>query len=267
MGDHLLPWRLGTWPPSWQTGGNQLDALRCQHPQLCLCLPIQVVRLAIIVPHWLNDILKIAVLRPNIQLVMEEEWLRRNALRQSLLWAFRWISWSFPTFCFFWYCFPWSHFAFQSVVGVMIQACMVGIIFRYLDRSSILLQTYFHVLYKYNYANKYIWQLWFKWFTPRDKTYSDEGHDVQQEHFQIQKRGHQRRQILGSCFELILFCWECPRMLGSIPVAYLRLRPGWYKSQEIAQNNAWPSSLQMGSWAHLAPKYTLLFPLNSYIRL
>ena len=38
------------------------------------------------------------VLRPNIQLVTEEEWLRRNALRQSLLWAFRWISWSFPTF-------------------------------------------------------------------------------------------------------------------------------------------------------------------------
>ena len=36
-------------------------------------------------------------------------------------------------------------------------------------------------------------------------------------------------------------------MLGSIPVAYLRLGPGWYKSQEIAQNNAWPSRLQMGT--------------------
>ena len=93
------------------------------------------------------------------------------------------------------YCFPWSHFVFQSVVGVMIQACMVGIIFRYfdlssiifryLDRSSILLQTYFHVLYKYNYANKYIWQLWFKWFTPRDTAYSNKGHEILQGHFEI----------------------------------------------------------------------------------
>ena len=71
---------------------------------------------------------------------------------------------------------------------------------------------------------------------------------------------HQRRQILGSCFELILFYWECPRMLGSIPVAYLRLGPGWYKSQEIAQNNAWPSSLQMGTlgtqiYSSLSPQF------------
>ena len=78
--------------------------------------------------------------------------------------------------------------------------------------------------------------------------------------FSNPKKGHQRRQILGSCFELILFCWECPRMLANIPVAYLRLGPGWYKSQEIAQNNAWPSSLQMGTlgtqiYSSLSPQF------------
>ena len=71
---------------------------------------------------------------------------------------------------------------------------------------------------------------------------------------------HQRRQILDSCFEVILFYWECPRMLGSIPLAYLRLGPGWYKSQEIAQNNAWPSRLQMGTlgtqiYSSLSPQF------------
>ena len=65
--------------------------------------------------------------------------------------------------------------------------------------------------------------------------------------FKSIKKGRQRRQILGSCSERILFYWECPRMLGSIPVAYLRLGSWWYKSQEIAQNNAWPSRLQMGT--------------------
>ena len=124
VGDHLLPRRPGGWAPTRQAKGKQLDAVRLEHSQLCFGLPVQVLFLSSCTRY--KSLLQRGDPAHNWLWRKDDYWgMSGGNFRDELPGRFDgdMIKKLFMMIAIhIWH--------FQSVVGVMIQACMVGIIFR-----------------------------------------------------------------------------------------------------------------------------------------